>query len=787
MPGDLAGEAAAGNLPQVSAAVLRTRIQQEQDPEKRRELTRRLVILLVSGGRPGEALQVLAGIDAGQDPALLYWKAAALLGDGDYAAAKSCFDQLIRSGAQVPAITPDQISLGLARSLRGAGDPASALALLEKISPASAVSEEVIQERCADLIALGREEECLKLLRSYKPSDDRGIAAAAYLKALATWHSGSIPAARKLFAAVPVSDPWYASAALIGEILCLSKTPQLGIDLLEKHLDAVNGDPLLAQQFLLLDHLQSDMASPDTSTLKKWADDASRPSRARLAAFYRAKEEMRFGRPEAGQALLDAFIRTYPGDPLADQARLLLSSSRLQGGKAADAMAWAADRPGAPDPLRAKLAFVRGLSAAKLGHPGEAATAFRQASSLDPGLAADALFNNAVLAASKDRGALDTSEAARAIVNLKAGLPSDEMKFQIALDLVRRNRPEGGAMLDELAEKTSDQDLRARARLASAESQMKSGRGEGASTNLAAFIRGNSTDPERAEYLEVFLKDTGRKSDSAAVIAAARAFLKAHPDSDFASEVSLKLGEALLNFGDVQAARVEFEQLGLAHAGTDFGRRAFFLAADAAARSMDPSSMDDSLMLLERVAETGTNDQLLWRARLQEGALKNAQNLPTEALAIYDKILSQQGPDAELRAAAMMARADTLHQLASRDRTREQEALATWRQLASDPDLPLRWRNQALCKSALILEKSGQADAALAAYYEAFRNPRTAEAEQLWHDKAGFEAARLLESRQQWNDAVTLYNQILAEGGPRSAEAKARLSKLRLENFLWEN
>ena len=134
-----------------------------------------------------------------------------------------------------------------------------------------------------------------------------------------------------------------------------------------------------------------------------------------------------------------------------------------------------------------------------------------------------------------------------------------------------------------------------------------------------------------------------------------------------------------------------------------------------------------------------------------------------------------------------MAKADTLHQLGSKDSSKEQDALKTWRHLASDPAMPLRWRNQALCKSALILEKLGQGDAALAAYYEAFKNPRSLEPEQLWHDKAAFEAARLLESRQQWSDAVTLYTQLMGEGGPRAGEAKARLAKLRLENFLWEN
>jgi tetratricopeptide (TPR) repeat protein len=353
-----------------------------------------------------------------------------------------------------------------------------------------------------------------------------------------------------------------------------------------------------------------------------------------------------------------------------------------------------------------------------------------------------------------------------------------------------------------VAEKASDPAIKSRARLAASELNMKSGKGDAAISDLAKAVHENSSEPEREEYLNVFLMDTGRKADGAGVISAARAFFEKHPDSRFVPEVRLKLAEALLASGDVQGARVEFEQLAASGAGTDLGRHALFLAAQSAARSMDPASIDDSLMLLERIAETGGNDRMVWQARLQEGALKNAQNLPLEALAIYDKVLSSRnpagagtlgatnssvGPDAELIAAALMAKGDTLHQLGMKDPVKEREALKSWQDLAADPSIPLRWRNQALCKSALIQEKLGEGDAALACYYQAFKNPRTNEPEQLWHDKAAFEAARLLESRKQWNDAVALYGQIVAEGGARAEEAKARLSKLRLENFLWEN
>ncbi len=786
---DLAREAASENLPQVSAAVLRSRIQQEQDPSRRMELTRRLIALLVAGGRFEEALAVGTGADPAKDPLFAYWKGVALLGSGDDAAASDVFNALLASRAPIPGISRDQLLLALARAQRGGGDPKRALDTLAMISSDSSVIGEVIPERATDLLLLGKTEEANTLIQGWSPSSVEEKAAHAYIKALAAWRSGNPSAAGRMFSSVPADTVWYGPASTLGAALCLSASgkQQAAFELLEKRLDASESPVLLDEQFLLLEQLRASVGMRDSGLLKKWSEEASKPLLARLAAFHLAKAELRLGHPEKAEALLAAFIEAHPDDPLADSARILLASSRLREGKAADALSLAADRPAAPKPLRARLAYLRGLSFASLGKKEEAKAAFDESSGIDPSLASNALFNKAVLVAVTDKGSLDISGAAKEIIAGDNGLPSQEMKYQTALDLLRRGNLAGLDMLAQVAEQSKDPAMKSQARLASAEWNMNSGKGDAANRDLAKAIRENSGEPEREEYLKVFLKDGGKKSDLPAVIAAARAFLKAHPESRFVPEVRLKLAEALLALGDVQAARVEFEQLAFAGMETDLGRRALFLAAQSAARAMDPTSMDDSLMLLERVAETGGNDQLVWQARLQQGALKNAQNLPSEALAIYEKIISSPAPDADLRAAALMAKGDTLHQAGVKDPVAEREAVQTWRRIGEDPSLPARWRNQALCKSGLALEKLGEVDAALAAYYQAFKAPRASEPEQLWHDKAAFEAARLLEFRKQWGDAVTLYGQILAEGGPRADEAKARLAKLKLENFLWEN
>ena len=760
-----------------------------------------MAALLVSGGRFDEALAVIMPLDSLNDPILDYWKGLALLGSGDPASAKEIFSALMQKDARIPGIQSDTVSLCLARALRGNNDPTGALAVLEKIPADSPVAEDVLLERGTDLLALGKTEEALKAMTSSGFHSDEGKASASYLKALAAWRAGKTIEARKLFASIPPVSPWIISAATLGEALCLNSTTNpistlKGIDLLEKRLDFVDQAPLMEDQFRLLEQLYAKAGTPDTATLKKWSGDVSKPARAKLASYYQAKGEFRLGHPELAEPLLDGLIKIYPTDPLSDQAMVLLVSSKLERGFGMEAFSLAEDRASASPEIRARLAYLRGLSASSAGKPDEAKAAFGQASMLDPSLANDALFNQVLLIAKTGRGSLDLSQAARELAQSNAGLPSEEMQLQIALDLARRGEASGLPMILLVADKASDPGIKSRARLAASELNMKSGKSDAAISDLARAVHDNSSEPEREEYLNVFLKDTGRKADGAAVIASARAFLEKHPNSRFVPEVRLKLAEGLLSSGDVQGARVEFEQLAASGAGTDLGRHALFLAAQSAARSMDPASIDDSLMLLERVAETGGSDRMVWQARLQEGALKNAQNLPLEALAIYDKILSSRssggtnasgGPDAELIAAALMAKGDTLHQLGGMDPSKEREALKSWQVLASDPSIPLRWRNQALCKSAMIQENLGEGDAALATYYQAFKNPRSGEPDQLWHDKAAFEGARLLESRKQWNDAVALYAQIVAEGGPRAEEAKARISKLRLENFLWEN
>lgn len=720
MNGDLAGKASSEKLPQVSAAILRAQLQQEEDPAKRHQIALRLGEILLKEGRPAEALSLLDSKDlkpsqeGENDSLVLFWKAQALLALNRPAEAAPLLEALV-SSHQLANDYLEATQIALARVYRAQGDSAKALSSLEALPANSTMAPLVLQERVAALLALQRNSDVEQLFKNVSPQTLAEQPRLAYLFALAASQQGDNNEALKRFHKTHTSDDWVSSAVISGIANCnvsLNK-PTEAQALLEKYLQENPQSPRLPELMTQLEQLYILQNNNDITLFQKWSKDTTQPFRASYAMLPYARTMQRLGHHDKADELLTSFLASYPRHALREEASLELAESKLLQGDAATALSYVADRPDVPPVMRARYAFERGLAESTLKHPDLAEKAFGEAASFDPHLSSDALYNQSLLQVASPDQEKDPSSTALKNTN----------------------------------------DERAR---------------------------------EREEYLAVLTTDQGTRQSASAVMKAARHFLETYPQSPFANEVRMKLGEALLTYGNVREARVELETVGKLEPSSELGRQALFLAAQAASHSMDSKSIDDALMLLEQVAQSNNAGADAWQARLEQASLKNAQALPLEAIAIYDQILSSPEPSAQLRRTAQMAKGDTLSGLGTKDRANYQAAIATWRQLADAPDTPSYWRNQALCKIGLTNEKMEDIDSALAAYYEAMKAPLNQEPELLWHDKAAFEAARLLESRKQWNEAIRLYQQIVSEGGPRAAEAQERVRKLRLENFLWE-
>ena len=715
---ELAMQAASEKLPQVSASILRTQLQQEKNPEERQKLTLKLGEILVIEHRPAEALVVLDSKDLLSDTMVSFWKAQALLALGKVSEAEPLLQSILTTNNTLPKEYHEATSLALARTERALGKNDEALKIVETIPVNSVLALPALEERCVILLALKRNADVEQLLKDQVQLAQQPRL--LYLYALAAWQRGDQTEALRRFTmkTKPSAGGWTSAATVAGIANCemALQKPEEAQALLEKYLQENPQTPRLPELMTQLEEFYSTQNNKDATTFYKWSNDSTQSYRASYAMLPLARMLQRQGHLGKSDKIYDSFLNDFPNHPLAGEARLELAQNKLNQGDPTATLSLLNDQSSFSSTVRARMAFLRGLAESALKHSERAEQEFHQAELLDPSFAADAQYN------------------------------------QMLLHCV--------------GDSTKEQNI--------------------SSLQQQKILNEAVDGAERKEYLLVLNSDHGDQASASAVIKKARAFLAAHPHSPFANEVRMKLGEALLKKGLVREARLELENVGHAESTSELGRQAFLLAAQAAAHSMDPKSLDDAVMILEQVAQNNKGSYDAWQARLEQAALKNAQALPLEAIAIDDQILAAADVPPELRDTAQMAKGDTLSGLGAKDPNNYRTAINTWRSLADTPGIPPRWRNQALCKIGLIEEKLGENDVALATYYEAMKTPRLQEPEQLWHDKAAFEAGRLLEARHQWNEAIQLYQQIVAEGGPRAAEAKARVSKLRLENLLWE-
>ena len=143
-------------------------------------------------------------------------------------------------------------------------------------------------------------------------------------------------------------------------------------------------------------------------------------------------------------------------------------------------------------------------------------------------------------------------------------------------------------------------------------------------------------------------------------------------------------------------------------------------------------------------------------------------------------------PDPEVRYAALVGKGDNLVLLGKKDPKQTEAALTTYDHLLGLPEVGPSWRNQAAYKKGKALQQLDRNDEALALFYDILDRSTTGPRETFWYAKAGFDAAGILEARQQWKNAIGIYEKMAKLSGPHAEQAKQRVKTLRLEHFLWD-
>ena len=564
-------------------------------------------------------------------------------------------------------------------------------------------------------------------------------------------------------------------------------TPETGDDALERFIEHASGDVDLAQVFAKLDELYRAEKKPSRTELERWTRDPAQPRRA-FAQWYLARFDLRLGRRDRTLEYFAALQRTHPQLAALAPAFLEFARLKLEDGQLNEALVLLNEartlRPDAAlvdriDLLAGEIRYRAKQFDAAIGD-------FERIGKSQSPLASAAMFNaalgwlqkgdeNKFLADADEFGKQVNDEASVGDLRLEAALTEAAKGDARAADSLR-------TFLREFP--NSERGSEAWVALAELAFHATPPRIEEARKDLARAIESKPTARarEHADYLTIWLEDTNPGND-AKVIVLAKKFIQDHASSILLASVRMKLGELYYRDEDFANAQTQFELLAEQQSKGPLTERALFFAGEAAMASMAAQSLERALVLLDRVVQL--NGELKWAARNEQAVIERKLAKPQDALALYDEVLNGTARPGEKRE-ALCGKGDIFFELAGSDPQNYQRAIEAYDKLAADRDAPPNWRNQALFKKGLCLEKKADRAGALTTFYSVLEQAMQPEHghEFFWFYKAGFNAGRLLEADAKWESAAAIYEKLAAAGGARAVEARERLDRIRLEHFL---
>ena len=780
----------AEGVPEVAVVRLQALLNNSLREPEWRAVMEKLAEAQIAAKQPENALALLADIRVRDLAWAKFWRAQAFAGLHQWAEALPLYEQLANSerspfrtaatfgaaemlralGKQDEALKKFTLLIhdkewGTRAQLRAAelyietGDASSARRLLEKVQPMS------IAERRERRVLRGRLE-----LIERRPERAIGIFQGLLKRPAGTAHSALI------------------SAVLgIAEAQMQLKTPEIADDIIEQFIDRHPADPDLPHLFARLDELYQAEHKPSRNELERWVRSPEQPRRT-FARWYLARFEIRAGRRERARQLFTDLRHTSIKSQAIAPALLEFAQFEIEDKQFDEAISILDEaRSFHPEPtLLTRIDFLSAQAQYLARRFDRAAASFEQIAHSRSPWAKIALFNAStswLQLGDHTRFLTDYSELektggeeeARADLRLEEGVAQaarGDEKAERSLQQFIHDFPKNPRVsealvgLAELAFHASPPRLdEARKYLTRAAE----------SPTIAAA--------ERGDYLNIWIEESAGGNE-AKVIELAKRFLEKHGTSTFAPEVRMKLAELYYRSQDFADAQTQFELIAQQTSDNSLGEKALFFAAESAKSTMGEHSLDRAIVLFDQVVRQ--NGALRWAARNEQAVIERRLGKPKDALALYEEVLKSDAGPSEKRE-ALCGKGDIFFETGATDPTNYQRAIEVYDQLAADKDEAVHWRNQALFKKGLCLEKKNDRASALTTFYkileEDVRPDRRREL--FWYYKAGFNAARLLEEDSKWESAAAIYEKLAAAGGNRSEEARARLTNLRLEHFLW--
>ncbi len=803
-----ARQAIAENIPEV--AIEKLRLAMEGLPigsEGRPAALMLLAEAQLNADRAADALETLSQITTGDDAQTVRLRALTLVALGRWDEALVQFETLAESDAHKLAGDGDKLAaiVGKAECLKSLGRTQDAADLLKPLALSANAPAALRLQTASLLIELGRMNEARDLLDSpAKSQGDKNWR--SYLRALIHLHD------KKPFAAltdlapfIPMADavpPAGISQNLRAAATLAEADARLaasGPETAEKVLEAfIRQNPESLQSatiFRRLDQIYAGDRSTDEGPLSRMAAELPAQSAA-LAQFYLGRIHARAKRLDLADTALRNFLARFPDHSLAPYAHAMLAEDAQKRGDLAGAEKEldAASRTAQSDKLRGDLALQTALLNLQQGEFVRASAAFNNAALRSPSLKISARYDSALAWLRQKNFARFAEDFATFNAEFADKTLAGNLIIEEGLVRARSGDKEARKSLKTFLVDFKEHPRRPEAQLALAELALNDGNTAEAQKLQRTVVAADTTTEmrEQAEYLGIFLDDaqTPRNDAQSArneeqAIARGRDFIRQHPTSAVLGEVRMKLGEIYFRREDFLKAQEQFETLARERPDGPHATAALFLAGQCSMKLLNTESLNRALELFGAVIEK--HGTLEAHARIHQAIVKTKLGAPDDAVKIYDSILSTQPPvEPELRLAALTGKADNLVALGKTDAKQFAAAIATYDQIIATEKAPPSWRNQAAYKKAKTLELQNQHDAALVIFYDILKSAAAAPRETFWFAKAGFDAAALVESRQQWKSAIGIYEKMAAIPGPHAEQARQRVRKLRLEHFLWD-
>lgn len=781
-----AAQPLADGVPEVAVVRLRELLSSKPQEEIRRAATVKLGEALVAAAQPEDALKILDDPQVRDLSTAKFSRAQALASLARWAEALP----LYRQAAADPAfVFRAEAAFGHAEALRALGRTAEAVGAFRAMERDRQWTVRA-RLRAVELLLESKDARgAERLLAAVEPTTAAQRKERRLLRGRIEAELGNHEKALELFRSILARPGGATHPVLIATVLAWAEvhlkigSPGAGDDLVEDFIVKYSTDRDLPRIFAKLDQLYAGERRQARHDLGKWSRESVQPLRA-LAQWYLARAELRLGRTDVALTIFERLRAENPRLPALAEAFLEDAQLQLEQGRSDDALA-ALDTARALEPgraLRERIEMLAGRSHYAAGRFDSAAQTFRKVPHNH------ALFN--VTLAWLQAG--DAPQVAAATQELKSR-GDEEMRGEVLLEqgLVEAARKGGGATktLQNFLREFPKHHRASEGWVALAELAFHAAppRLEEARQNLARARETNPTPAatERADYLMIWLEESAPERDEQSVIELANQFLQKHPESPFLPDVRLKLGETFFRRQDFASAQTQFEILAQRNPASPIAEKALFFAGQSAMQSMGGDSLARALLLFDEVVKKG--GELKWAARNEQAVIERKLGQPQDAVTFYDEVLRGDAKGPEKRE-ALCGKGDIFYELGANDPENYRRAIELYEQLAQQPEASAHWRNQALFKKGMCLEKLNAPVDALATFYRIIEDEARPgrQREFFWFYKAGFNAARLLEEDSKWQPAAAVYEKLAFAGGGRSEEARSRLNRLRLEHFLWE-